>query len=107
MDRRAFFRCAGSTVAVLAANARGDECDAVTDLAEQLEAIRKEHGLPGVAAAIARGKEVIAEGVAGVRRLGGNDKITPGDLFLIGSCTKRMTGLTVCRLVDKGRLTFD
>src|SRR5437762_6270678 len=64
MDRRNFLRCAGSTVAVLAAHARGEE-PPIKDLAEQLDAIRKEHGLPGIAAAIARGKEVISEGVAG------------------------------------------
>src|SRR5262249_25520314 len=33
--------------------------------------------------------------------------IRPSDLFLIGSCTKRMTGLAMCRLIDKGRLTFE
>jgi len=106
MDRRAFLRCSGSTIAVLAARARGDDRPN-KDLAEQLEPIRKEHGLPGIAAAIARGKEVIAEGVSGVRRLGGEDKIARGDLFLIGSCTKRMTGLAVCRLIDKSQLSFE
>src|SRR5262245_5786067 len=106
MDRRAFLGCAGSTVVLIATPTRGDK-STVKDLAEQLEGIRKEHGLPGIAAAVARGKEVVAEGVAGVRRLGGEDKIRPSDLFLIGSCTKRMTGLAVCRLIDKGRLTFE
>ncbi len=106
MDRRAFLRCAGFTAAAFAAQARGLD-RAAKDLAEQLEAIRKEHGLPGISATIAHGKDVIAEGVAGVRRLGGEDKIRPSDRFLIGSCTKRMTGLALSRLVDKGRLTFE
>jgi len=106
MDRRAFLGCAGSTVAGIALNARADE-PSVKNITEQLEAIRKEYGLPGIAAAVVRGKDVVAEGVAGVRRLGDDEKITPSDRFLIGSCTKRMTGLAVCRLIDKGRLTFD
>ncbi len=106
MDRRTFLGSVGSTVAVLAVRARGDD-PPIKDLAEGLEAIRNEHGLPGISAAIARGKQVVSEGVAGVRRLGGEDKVTKDDRFLIGSCTKRMTGLAVCRLIDKGRLAFD
>src|SRR4051812_18592202 len=85
MHRRTFLAYAGSAAAALTFPAFGQERQN-QDLAEQLEPIRKEHGLPGIAAAIARGKDVIAEGVAGVRRLGGEDKIKPDDLFLIGSC---------------------
>lgn len=106
MYRREFFCVAGATTAVLAAPAHSLRAQA-KDLAEQLEAIRKQHGLPGIAGAVALGKEILAEGVAGVRRLGGEDKVTASDRFLIGSCTKRMTGLAVCRLIDKGKLTFD
>jgi CubicO group peptidase (beta-lactamase class C family) len=106
MDRRGFLCCSGSTVVLGIASARGAEI-AIKNVGEQLDAIRTEHGLPGISAAVARGKEVVAVGVAGVRRLDGDDKITPSDRFLVGSCTKRMTGLAVCRLIDNGRLTFE
>ncbi len=106
MDRRLFLCGCGSSVAFRFIQARGAD-NAIQDLGAQLEAIRKEHGLPGISAAIARGKEMIAEGVAGLRRLGGDNTITSSDLFLVGSCTKRMTGLAVCRLIDQGKLTFE
>jgi CubicO group peptidase (beta-lactamase class C family) len=106
MDRRSFLTSFAAGAAALAIPGSGQD-GTVKDLSDQLEGVRKEHGLPGVAAAIARGKQVIAEGVAGVRRLGQDDKIKVEDRFLIGSCTKRMTGLAICRLIDKGQLSFD
>lgn len=80
---------------------------AKTDLGELLEAIRKEHGLPGLAAAASRGDRLIAEGVAGVRRVGKDDRITIDDRFAIGSVTKLLTGLLIARLIDAGKLSFE
>jgi len=39
--------------------------------------------------------------------VGKDDKIAVEDRFLIGSCTKRMTGLMICHLIDGGKLSFD
>src|SRR5262249_48837370 len=63
--------------------------------------------IPGLAAAALKDKQLIAQGASGVRCLGRNDKITIDDRFLIGSCTKRMTGLLLCRLIDDQRFGFD
>ena len=55
----------------------------MTDLGELLEAVRKEHGFPGLAAAATRGDRIFAEGVAGIRRVGKDDLSRVQ--FLIGS----------------------
>src|SRR5262245_16409601 len=106
MNRRKCVSSAALAAAALAAKAGSDE-EQVKDVTDNLESIRKEHGIPGITAAAARGKEIIAQGVAGVRRLGEESRVTVDDRFLIGSCTKRMTALAVCRLIDRGQLSFD
>jgi CubicO group peptidase (beta-lactamase class C family) len=107
MDRRDFLRCVGTTTAAaLATQARGAVAP-VNDLGELLEVIRKEHGLPGIAAAAVRGDRTVAEGVAGVRRIGGEDKIALDDRFGMASCTKRMTAAMIARVIDSGKLSYD
>jgi CubicO group peptidase (beta-lactamase class C family) len=105
MDRRTFVRCAAATIS-LAGSAYARQ-RTVTDVAEQLEAIRKEHGFPGLAAAAVRGDRIVAEGVAGVRRVGNDDKIMLDDRFAMASCTKRMTAAMIARVIDSGKLSFD
>jgi CubicO group peptidase (beta-lactamase class C family) len=97
----------GSCAQVLAPALRADEPPATADLAQMLEAIRKEHDLPGLAAAVVRGDRVVAEGVAGVRHLGQVAKITLQDRFQLGSCSKPMTALMILRLIAAGKLSFD
>lgn len=78
-----------------------------TNLGSMLEEIRKSQRLPGMAAVVMRDGAVIAEGAAGVRKLGEPAAITVEDRFGIGSCTKRMTGFLISRLVDEGKLKWD
>jgi CubicO group peptidase (beta-lactamase class C family) len=106
MDRRDFMRYASVASISLATPARGLQ-RSVRDLGDRLEAIRKEHGLPGIAAAAVRGGRIVAEGVAGLRRVGIDDKITPDDRFALASCTKRMTSAMIARVIDSGKLSFD
>jgi CubicO group peptidase (beta-lactamase class C family) len=84
-----------------------DEQPAAHDLSDLLEGIRREHDLPGLAAAVVRGDRVMAEAVAGVRKLGEDAKLTLEDRFLIGSCTKPMTILMILRLIAAGKLSFE
>src|SRR5262245_39002050 len=113
MNRRDFLNLASSLVAVagtarlFAQDKQNSAHKSAMNLNEVLEAIRKEHGFPGMAAAATRGDQVIAEGVSGVRRLEKDDPITIDDRFAIGSCTKLMTGLLIARLIDAGKLSFD
>jgi CubicO group peptidase (beta-lactamase class C family) len=112
IHRRHFLQRAGLAALAVSGRwaepaARAGERPAPKVVNALLEPIRKEHHLPGLAAAALRGDRVVAEGVAGVRRVGEPDRITPEDRFGLGSCTKRMTALLVARLVDAGKLTFD
>jgi hypothetical protein len=47
----------------------------------------------GLAAVVLRGGRIIAQGVAGVRKRGGSERITLDDQFHLGSCGKAMTAL--------------
>jgi CubicO group peptidase (beta-lactamase class C family) len=106
MERRQFIRFSGACVAVLATRGRASETS-VKDLGDLLASVRKEHGLPGIAAAAVRGDRIVAEGAEGVRRVGADDKITLDDRFALASCTKRMTAAMIARLIDAGKLSFD
>jgi CubicO group peptidase (beta-lactamase class C family) len=106
MDRRDFMLCAAGAAVSLAVPVSAGE-PRVKDLGEQLEAIRKQYELPGLAAAAVRGPRIVAEGAAGVRRVGKRDKLTPNDRLALASCTKRMTSAMVARVIDTGKLTFE
>lgn len=112
MNRRIFLQV--SSLAALAparpgwaAALRRDAEPAPQDVGPLLETIRQERQFPGVAAAVVRGQQIVAQGVAGVRQMGKPDKIALEDRFALGSCGKRMTLLMLCRLVDAGQLTFE
>jgi CubicO group peptidase (beta-lactamase class C family) len=104
MDRRTFIRSATAAGVWLtaASSARSQSAAGL-----RLAAIRQEYGFPGIAAAGVRGAALVVEGVAGVRRVGAEDKITLDDRFAMASCTKRMTAAMIARLVDSGRLSFE
>ncbi len=111
MDRREFLFRSGLAFVTASSGAaappvRADDRASTTDLGELCEKVRKERGLPGLAVAAVRGGRIVAAGVAGVRQVGKADKIGLDDRFLLGSCTKAMTVLVVCRLVDAGKLDF-
>src|SRR5689334_22431009 len=81
--------------------------DASVELGKILQTVRERYHLPAMAAVVVRGNRVIAENAVGVRELGKPDRITLDDKFMMGSLSKRMTGLAVGRLVDAGKLSFD
>ncbi len=80
---------------------------ATKDLGPELAALKESLKLPGVAAVVMRDGQVVAEGTAGVRRLGTATLIAIEDRFSIGSCTKRLTSYLVARLVDEGKISLD
>jgi CubicO group peptidase (beta-lactamase class C family) len=77
------------------------------ELNSTLEAVRKEHDVPALAAAVVRDGKVAAVGAVGVRKYGTDIKVTPEDQFHIGSCTKAMTATLIARLVEDGKLRWD
>ncbi|HVS52891.1 MAG TPA: serine hydrolase domain-containing protein [Opitutaceae bacterium] len=81
--------------------------DAPEDLSALLAAALARTKIPGVAALVLRGDRVIAQGVAGVRKLGAAEPVTIEDEFEICSCAKAMTATLVASFVDEGRLSWD
>jgi CubicO group peptidase (beta-lactamase class C family) len=88
-------------VALLSAVVPGAERE---DLGPLLEPIRAKHSLPALGGLLLRGGEVVALGASGVRRQGADARVTPGDRWHLGSCTKAMTATLVARLVERGSL---
>ena len=72
-----------------------------------LEAIRREHDMPAIAAAAIRDGRVGAVGAVGERKAGSGVTVTPADRFHIGSCTKAMTATMIARLVQDGLLRWE
>jgi CubicO group peptidase (beta-lactamase class C family) len=65
------------------------------------------YGLPALAAAVARGGDVIAAGAVGTRRWGTTAPVGLDDRFHLGSDTKPMTALLAAMLVEQGKLRWD
>ena len=65
------------------------------------------YGLPALAAAVARGGDVIAAGAVGTRRWGTAAPVGLDDRFHLGSDTKPMTALLAAMLVEQGKLRWD
>lgn len=74
--------------------------------ATDLEALRARDRIPGVAAAVVMGEEVVYQGGFGVREAGGNDEVTPETVFQIGSTSKAFTSALLAMLVQEGKLAW-
>jgi CubicO group peptidase (beta-lactamase class C family) len=83
------------------------ERSALEQLHEALEDIRVRSGLPALGGAILRAGEEPVVAVVGVRRLGSEVEVQPGDLWHLGSCTKAMTATLAGRLVEKQLIQFE
>ena len=110
MNRRGFLRGVGLAALAVSARSiesvRGEDERRLKDIDDLLEVIRKRYQLPALAGAAVHGSQLVAAGAVGVRQVGKQDKVTLNDRFLIGSCTKDMTVLMICCLVDTGQLDF-
>lgn len=76
------------------------------DFTVRLEEIRKDRGLPALAAAAIRHGKIVINAAAGVRRLGADEAVMTDDLWQLGSCTKSMTATVAGMLVDEGKLSW-
>lgn len=63
--------------------------------------------MPGVAYAVVERGELTELGATGVKRLGGDEPITPDTPFLIGSISKSFCALAVMQLAEAGKLSLD
>jgi CubicO group peptidase (beta-lactamase class C family) len=76
------------------------------DFTAKLEDIRRERGLPALAAAAIRHGKLVLNAATGVRKLGSDEEVTTDDLWHLGSCTKSMTATVAGMLVDEGKLSW-
>jgi CubicO group peptidase (beta-lactamase class C family) len=71
-----------------------------------LAAIRGKYDLPGMIGAILRSESLEAIGAVGVRKLGSEDPMRPGDVVHLGSDTKAMTATMLGMLVEEKKLAW-
>jgi CubicO group peptidase (beta-lactamase class C family) len=76
------------------------------ELEALLERVRREHELPGLAAAVVSGDRGIVSGATGVRRWRDQAKLQLEDRFHIASCTKSWTATLAAVAVHRGRLRW-
>lgn len=79
----------------------------VKDVSGLLAPIREKHKLPGLAAAVVLEGRIVGSGCTGVRALGREEKVTLGDRWHLGSCTKAMTATLAAVMVEKGELKWE
>lgn len=63
--------------------------------------------LPSLAAVVVVDGKWRGQGVAGVRKKGGEEKVTIRDKYHIGSCTKAFTATLAARLIEEGVLDWE
>ena len=95
-----------TTLALSAGAARAEDIPDPAWLRQELEAVRAEHQLPALAAAVIRRGKIIAASAVGVRRLGKDTPVTREDRFHLGSIAKPMTATLVARCVDAGEVAW-
>lgn len=83
------------------------EADPLAGFADLVEQARVENHIPGVAAAVVQGDEVLFAKGFGVRDINGNDPVTPETLFHIGSTHKSVNAMFIATLVDEGLFDWD
>ena len=79
---------------------------AQTDESSALETIRASKNLPGLSVVVIKKGHVIAQGAAGVRKVGAAATLKVDDRINFGSCTKFVTATVAARLVDKGKISW-
>jgi CubicO group peptidase (beta-lactamase class C family) len=74
-------------------------------LQQELERIRAEHSIPGIAAAVIFNRQLQRAAVAGVRKYGRANAVELSDPFDLGSISKPITATLTYVLAEKGLIT--
>jgi CubicO group peptidase (beta-lactamase class C family) len=83
------------------------QTEQLAEFTDFIEQARLEYEIPGVAATIVHGEEIILAEGFGVRGVRGNEPIRPETMFHIGSTHKSVTAMLIASLVDDGLLDWD
>ena len=78
----------------------------LTDVQDRLDALARQHGVPGAALAIGFGGELL-DFATGVINVNTGVATTPDSVFQIGSNTKLFTTTLIMQLVDAGDIELD
>lgn len=73
----------------------------------QMERVRKQFDVPGIAVAIVKDGQIVLERGYGVRELGKPALVQANTLFAIASNTKAFTAASLSILADEGKLSLD
>ncbi len=73
----------------------------------QMERVRKQFDVPGIAVAIVKDGQIVLERGYGVRELGKPAPVQANTLFAIASNTKAFTAASLSILADEGKLSLD
>lgn len=101
MLKRLFTALAAVVAVAIALPANAQDLNAV------LTDAMKDFQVPAMGILIIRDGKIAGEAQRGLRRIGGDQAVQPGDVWHIGSDGKAMTATMVSRLVDKGVLHWD
>jgi D-alanyl-D-alanine carboxypeptidase len=71
-----------------------------------IEPLRAGSGVPGMAALVLRDGAVVAEGAAGVRKLGDPTPLTTSDTWYLGTTAETMTATLAALVVEDGKLSW-
>jgi CubicO group peptidase (beta-lactamase class C family) len=103
----AAFPIAGYAQAPVATVAPDQFAKGLAAIEEQVEARRKELGIPGMSLVIVKDGEVIFMKGLGYKDFENKIAVTPDTQFAIGSATKAFTALSVLMSQDDGKLSLD
>ena len=77
------------------------------DLSKELkELLKQSEGVPSIAALLIQNGRIEALGAAGKRKSGKSKRVTIGDKYHLGSCTKAMTATLAAILVERGSIEW-
>lgn len=77
------------------------------DLEDLLNQVKRDTGVPALAAAFFRDGKIVDQIAIGVRKFGTDEKVTLNDRFHYGSVTKSVTGTMLGSLIERGVLSPD
>ena len=77
------------------------------DLANEVERLRQEAGIPGLAISIVEDGQITFDQGFGVPRLGGTERVDAETIFPNGSTGKAFTTAALALLVDDGKIAWD
>ncbi|WP_434988338.1 serine hydrolase [Xanthomonas melonis] len=81
--------------------------DGMQQFDAQVERVRKQFDVPGIAVAIVKDGEIVLERGYGVRETGKPEPVQADTLFAIASNTKAFTAASLSILADEGKLSLD